>query len=516
MEEADRPADLAREPHRDAEPGSHSRPEEEPVPLRGGRELGGDIVNYLVVEQPPLPLRSRSARTTRRAAGCRIRPHGRSSETIARATSSSVRTKRSCGRTACTHPRCGRTPRGHRATPRACPEERLRADRCAGAAAGPRPRSASARPPCRGALRSAATHSGASRRTRGECGSTARLRRVKAAPVRNGSQSADRTPTRGSPSPAGTTDPARPAHHRSGGSAPRGRSRGDQALSGTGSEHFASPSSHGTVVAWMTARSPSRIRTTPMLSKGISSRTEVATRSKTCWSSRVSEAVSAISERTRATTPGSISRDCTAPGPAGSRPTRPGPVPLGPPRAPAAPASVGGAGLAGHDQPLARPNVAARQFDEVHPARDRSPAPSRPSHLTACAPFARTPFTSSVTTRPSRHGCGARHGPERRRRTGSRPRRSDWDSWDRGGPLPLWKRAPDPGHGGGALDPGGEEPARPTEEAELERNLPAGIDRPGTITATIRWSTWLSPTSTNAPVRITRCTWPARSVMKSA
>src|SRR6266850_3861738 len=79
----------------------------------------------------------------------------------------------------------------------------------------------------------------------------------------------------------------------------RGRIRGDQDVNGMGSEH--SGPLQGTVLAWRTARSPSTMRTTPMLSMGISSRIAAATRSKTSCSSRVSEAISAMSERTLAT-----------------------------------------------------------------------------------------------------------------------------------------------------------------------------------------------------------------------
>src|SRR5207247_11215968 len=43
------------------------------------------------------------------------------------------------------------------------------------------------------------------------------------------------------------------------------------------------------------------MRTTPMLSKGMTRRTAVATRGNTCRSSMVSEVISAISERTAAT-----------------------------------------------------------------------------------------------------------------------------------------------------------------------------------------------------------------------
>ena len=81
----------------------------------------------------------------------------------------------------------------------------------------------------------------------------------------------------------------------------RGRMRGDHELKGSGALHSASCSpSRGTVVAWRTAYWPSRMRQTPMLSNGITLRTAVATRSKTSWSSMVSEAVSAISARTSA------------------------------------------------------------------------------------------------------------------------------------------------------------------------------------------------------------------------
>src|SRR5215831_12386632 len=91
----------------------------------------------------------------------------------------------------------------------------------------------------------------------------------------------------------------------------RGRSRGDQSVSGHGCMHegdstagadsLAVAGSHvdASVVPCSTACSL-RIRTTPMWSNGITRRTDVAMRSNTSRSSRVSEAVSAISDSTLA------------------------------------------------------------------------------------------------------------------------------------------------------------------------------------------------------------------------
>src|SRR5262249_43190810 len=58
---------------------------------------------------------------------------------------------------------------------------------------------------------------------------------------------------------------------------------------------------HSKVAACLTAHWPSRIRTTPMCSKGMTRRTLLATRPNTSWSSSVSAAISAMSESTRAT-----------------------------------------------------------------------------------------------------------------------------------------------------------------------------------------------------------------------
>ncbi len=83
----------------------------------------------------------------------------------------------------------------------------------------------------------------------------------------------------------------------------RGRIRGDQPSSGIGSQRSVTqrPSavrSGQMVVAWTTARSPSRMRTTPMWSNGTICRTELATRWKTSCRSSVCDAISAISAST--------------------------------------------------------------------------------------------------------------------------------------------------------------------------------------------------------------------------
>src|SRR5438132_9452338 len=82
--------------------------------------------------------------------------------------------------------------------------------------------------------------------------------------------------------------------------------RADHEVSGIGPVHSTPSALQGTVLAWRTARSSSTSLTTPMLSKGMTRRIVFATRSKTSCISRVSDAISAISESTSAAKAASI------------------------------------------------------------------------------------------------------------------------------------------------------------------------------------------------------------------